>query len=189
MDIDVDVSGSFDSDEIFPGWVHASLLQNGELRPHPCGVYPQTIDRDPVTHLAASPYKEAEKLGFMKIDFLHNTVYDHFQSREEIETLVTMEPEWDLMLIPTVQKKLFQLSKHGDIIDIIKPKTVEEVADILALIRPGKRNILDLYKIDRTKARRALYSKTSKYYFKKSHAVGYALVIVLQLHLINLGVL
>lgn len=188
MDVDIDVPSSFNPVEIFPEWVRASTILNGELRPHPCGVYPQAVAIDPVTHLAAAPFKVLEQRGYLKVDFLHNTVYDKFQSREDIEFLLTVEPEWKLLLIPSVQQTLFQLSKHGDILDIVRPTSVEELADVLALIRPGKRKILDLYLDDRNKGRRLLYTKSSEYYFKKSHAIGYALVIVLQLHLINLGV-
>jgi hypothetical protein len=189
VDVDIDVSSSFNPLDVFPNWVRASTLLNGELRPHPCGVYPQEVAVDPITHLAAAPFKILENHGYLKVDFLHNTVYDSFSSQEEIEVLLTMEPEWKLLLIPSVQETLFQLSKHGDILDIVRPTNVEELADVLALIRPGKRKILDLYLSDRNKGRRLLYTKTTEYYFKKSHAIGYALVIVLQLHLINLGVI
>lgn len=189
MDIDVDVPSSFKGLEVFPEWIPASVITNGELRVHPCGLYPQTIEKDPITQLAAAPYKLAESLGYMKIDFLHNSIYDYFDSKEEIDTLLKIEPEWNLLLIPSVQQKLFHLSRHGDIIDIIRPKNIEELADILALIRPGKRQILDVYQEDRLKARRMLYSKSSKYYFKRSHAIGYAMVVVIQLHLIHMGVI
>lgn len=189
MDLDIDVAGTFNPAEVFPGWVRASTLLNGELRPHPCGYYPQEVAQDPILHLAAAPYQAIEELGYLKVDFLHNSVYDHFTNRDEIEELLKMEPEWNLLLIPSVQEKLFQLSKHGEMLDIVRPKNIEELADVLALIRPGKRGILDLYLNNRTKARQQLYAKSKQYYFKRSHAIGYAMVIVLQLHLIHLGVI
>ena len=84
--------------------------------------------------------------------------------------------------------KLFQLSKHGDVLDAVRPRSVEELADVLALIRPGKKQLLKLYLSQREATRRILYAKDeSGYSFKKSHAIAYALVITLQLHLISTG--
>ena len=188
-DIDIDTPTSFKPSTIFP-WTRASLVKDGDLQPHPCGYYPQAIPVDQLTQLAAIPYAEAEEVGYYKIDFLHLGVYDHFQSRAEIEALLEVEPDWGLLLVPQEQKKLFQLSKHVEILDAVKPKNVEELADVLALIRPGKKNLLKLYLAQRDITRRSLYAKDeSGYSFKKSHAVAYALVIVLQLHLISAGLL
>jgi len=117
-------------------------------------------------------------------------VYNNFSSREEIEALLQIEPDWNLLLIPAEQKKLFQLANHGDVLTTIKPRSVEELADVLALIRPGKRQLTKLYLAQREICRRTLYAKDeSGYAFKKAHAIAYALVIVLQLHLISTGVL
>lgn len=189
MDVDIDLQTSFKPKKIFP-WVRASIVKNEDLVPHPCGVYPQNIPVDPITELAAIPYDKAEQLGYYKIDFLHLNVYDHFNSREEIEQLLEVEPPWALMLVPDNQRKLFQLSKHGDVIDAVKPKSIEELADVLALIRPGKKNLVKLYLAQRDACRRILYAKDETgYSFKKSHAIAYAMVIVLQLHLISVGVI
>jgi DNA polymerase III alpha subunit len=189
MDVDIDLRTDFNPKEFFP-WVRASTVQNEELRAHPCGYYPQAIAEDPVSQLSAVPYDKAEELGYLKIDFLHLGVYDNFKTRSEIEELLATEPDWGLLTIPSEQKKLFQLSKHGDILSEIKPKSIEEIADVLALIRPGKKQYVKLYKTQREATRRILYSKGEDgYSFKKSHAIAYALVIVLQLHLISTGLL
>lgn len=156
--------------------------------PHPCGVYPQRIAADPVTGLAAVPYEEAEELGFMKVDFLHLQVYQHFKTRLEIEELLQQEPDWSLLQVPSVQTKLFQLAKHGDLLSDLKPRSILELADVMALIRPGKKQFIGLYKKEREVARRVLYAKDeSGYSFKKSHAICYSFVILLQLHLIEQG--
>lgn len=188
-DIDIDFPTSFKPSSIF-SWPRASLVKDGYLSPHPCGVYPQRIPVDPITKLAAIPYGEAELLNYFKVDMLHLSVYDHFLSREEIEQLLEIPPDWNLLLDEQHQKKLFQLSKHGDVLNAIKPKSIEELADVLALIRPGKKQLLKLYVAQPTHCRRILYAKDEQgYSFKKSHAIAYALVIVLQLHLIATGVL
>lgn len=188
MDVDIDCDPRFKPDTVFKNWPRATVLKDGSLTPHPCGVYPQKMAKDPVTGLAAIPYDVAEDLGYLKVDFLHLSVYQHFKSRAEIEELVKKEPDWSLMLLPSTQGKLFQLSKHGELISDLRPKSILEVADIMALIRPGKRHFIGLYKKDRTSARKILYAADeSGYSFKKSHALAYSYVVLLQLHLIELG--
>ena len=140
--------------------------------------------------MAAIPYGEAEKLGYLKIDFLHLGLLNNFTSRGEIDALVNAEPNWGLLTIAEHQKKLFQLAKHGDVLDVVKPKNIETLADVLALIRPGKKQLLKLYMAQRESTRKMLYAADeSGYSFKKSHAIAYALNVVLQLHLIEAGLL
>lgn len=188
MDIDIDFPTTFRPENLFP-WTRALKVQEGSATPHPCGYYPQNIPHDCVTSLSAIPFEEAEDLGYLKLDFLHLKIYDNFSSREEIELLLNEEPDWGLLCIPSEQKKLFQLSKHGDVLSEIKPKNIEELADVLALIRPGKRQLAKLYRAQKEATRKALYAKGDGYSFKKSHAIAYALVIVLQLHLISTGII
>ena len=167
------------------------MLQDGKLTPHPCGVYFQNVPTDPLTGLAAIPYKDAEDVGCFKLDFLHVNVYNHFTSREEIKELIKHDPDWGLLEIPSVVNQLFQISKHHDLISQIKPRSIIEVADCLALIRPQKRYLLKYYIQDRDQTREFLYKKepgVDGYAFKKAHAVAYALIIVLQLHLIQAGI-
>lgn len=189
-DIDIDCASSFDPSKIFSGVVKASQLKDKKLTPHPCGVYFQDVPKDPLTGLAAVPYKEAEDLGCFKVDFLHLHVYDHFSSREEIKELLKHEPDWDLLKIPSVVEQLFQLSKHFDLIQQIKPRSILAVSDCLALIRPQKRFILNYYLNDPVRYRPELYKQEVEggYGFKKAHSLAYSLVVVLQLHLIKGGI-
>jgi len=188
-DIDIDLQTSFDPKDLFP-WTRASLVKNEELVQHPCGVYPQAIPEDKLTGLSAIPYKEAEQVGYLKIDFLHLNIYDNFKSRSEIDELLKVEPDWGLLTIPSEQVKLFQLSKHGDVLTAVKPRSIEDLADVLALIRPGKKQLVKLYNTQKEATRRILYAKGEDgYQFKRSHSVAYAMVIVLQLHLISAGII
>lgn len=188
MDIDIDISPKFKPNTLFKLWPRASILKDGNLIAHPCGVYPQRMAIDPITGLAAIPYDEAEDLGYLKIDFLNLSVYAHFKTRTEIDELLTKEPDWNLLQIPAVQVKLFQLSKHGELLSDLKPRSIMELADITALIRPGKRQFIGLYKKDKEAARQILYAiDETGYSFKKSHACAYAYVVQLQLALIEAG--
>ena len=152
-------------------------------------MYFQSIPIDPITDLSAIPYKSAEEIGCFKIDFLHLNVYSHFTSRSDIVELLKIEPDWNLLTIPSVVNQLFQISKHYELITKVTPRSILSLADCLALIRPQKRFLLDKYVTDPTRWRSELYKLDGDdYAFKKSHAISYALVIILQLHLISGGI-
>lgn len=87
--------------------------------------------------------------------------------------------------------KLFQISKHFNIINQVRPQSIQELADVVALIRPNKRHLLNEYRKNKSKIRPQLYRQADddKSSFKRSHAIAYAMTIVLQLHLIEAGVL
>jgi hypothetical protein len=189
FDVDIDFQTDFESKTLFPEWVKATIVKDEVLKPHPCGVYPQNIPVDFLTGRAAIPYEPAEELGYFKIDMLHNSVYNHFTAKEEIDALLTMEPNWDLLLDKEHVSKLVQLSKHYDTLVKLKPRSVEDLADAIALIRPGKAAYLKLYLAQKNLIRSVLYQASEGYSFKKSHSIAYALTIVLQLHLIELGIL
>ena len=106
-DIDIDLPTSFKPESIFPTWVKAVIYDaaNRSIKPHPCGVYPQKIAADPISKLCAIPYNTAEELGYIKLDFLHLTIYDYFNSREEIKELLDTDHDWNLLLSPSIVSK------------------------------------------------------------------------------------
>ena len=188
MDIDIDVRSDFNPKKIFPTAIKASIHKDNKLTAHPCGLYFQDIPTDPISGLSAIPYNNAEDLGCFKLDFLHVHVYDHFTSRGEITELLKHDPDWGLLEIPSVVAQLFQVSKHHELLAQVKPRSILELADCLALIRPQKRYLLEYYVQDRNATREFLYKKeagSDSYSFKKAHALAYSLVIVLQLHLVK----
>lgn len=189
MDIDIDFPTDFDPLDYFDTAVRASMVSNGELKKHTVGVYFQRIPKDKITGFSAIPYRKAEELDYTKIDFLHLAILDAVSSKEELRELISTEPNWDLLQIPSIVQKLFQIHKHYDVVQAVNPKSVQDLSDVIALIRPGKRFLLEKYTEDPEKVRPILYAESEGYYYKKSHAVSYALTIVLQLHLIEKGVL
>lgn len=189
MDIDIDLRSDTPISRIFAKWPLAMQVVNKRAMKHPCGIHPQAIPTDPMTGLAAIPYKDAEKLGYFKIDMLHNNVYNYFESKEEINALLEIDPPWELLKSMSVVKQLFQISKHFDLVKQLKPKSVNDLADLIALIRPGKRHMAEKYVTHKEEIRKLLYDfRAEDYSFKKGHAIAYAQVIVLQLHLISAGV-
>lgn len=187
-DIDIDTQSSFNAQQVFKHSVAASIVKNQKLSRHPCGTYFQQIPVDPVTNLAAIPFKEAEELGYFKVDFLHLSSLDKFTSKQQIRGLLKKEPNWSLMQIPSVVAQLSHLANYIDLVRRVKPQSIQEVADILALIRPSKLYLLEAYVKDRDLVRDELYTKPkdkNAMWFKRSHSVAYAHNIVLQLHLIS----
>ena len=155
------------------------------------GVYFQNIPKNPLMNISAIPYDVAEQLGYFKIDFLHSSAYDYFKSRDEILTLLKIDPKWNLLQIPSVVASLPQIGKHIEILQKIKPNSILELADVLALIRPGKHFLIEKYVTNKEYIRsKYLYNSNSdQYAFKKSHAIAYAQMIVLHLHLIDFGLI
>lgn len=186
MDIDIDFKTNFRCQDIFPQAIRASMIKGNDLVKHPCGFFFQNIAKDDITELSAIPYEEAEVLGFFKIDFLHLSLLDQFKSKHTIRELTKRDPNWDLLLNPIHVATLFQIHKNHSLLLQVKPRSVQELADVLALIRPGKQYLLANYLSCKATTRSELYTNNGVgYYFKKSHAIAYALTIVLQLHLIQ----
>ena len=192
MDIDIDLPPSFDPKKLFPEATYASMVNKDDmLVKHNVGVYFQNVPKDPITDLCAVPFREAEKIGFFKIDFLHLDLLKYFGSKKEIRILMRKTPNWSLLLDKNVVSKLFHLSKHYSILQLVRPTSVQEVADCIALKLPSKRNLLNPYLRNRNQIRETqLYRKPvdNTQAFKKGHAVAYAYNVVLQLHMINAGI-
>ena len=189
MDIDIDVSDNKSVRTYFPKAVRASIVENNDIKPHIVGMYFQNIPIDVMTGVAAIPHDYAEDYGYNKIDILNLSFLDNFENKKQIRMLLKQEPDWTLLLKDTVIEKLFHLSKHAETLKKIAPKTVEELADVLALIRPNKKHLIDKYVKNKQSVRKELYKKVDASDLRKSHAIPYALLIVLQLHLIKANII
>lgn len=188
MDIDIDVADNKKARSVLR-CTRASIVENDELKPHLVGLYFQKIPVDSITGLAAIPYETAEELDFLKVDILNLSFLEHFNSKHEIRKLLKRQPKWNLLVQDDVIPKLFHLSNHGDTLKRVKPTTIEELADVLALIRPNKKALISKYISNRVATRKELYKKEVNSDLRKSHAIPYAQIIVLQLHLIEAGII
>lgn len=150
---------------------------------HNSGVYFQDIPRDPFTNLALLNYDEAAEHGFFKIDMLNVGVYEGVRDEEHLISLM-VEPDWELLEDEEVVKTLFQIGHYYDLLTKLKPRSVEELAMFLAVIRPAKQ-----YLLNKTwdEIRKDVWKKPldGEYYFKKSHSTSYSMAIVVQLNLIR----
>ena len=94
------------------------------------------------------------------------------------------EPYWDILKDPKIVEKLFHLNGHFDIVKKLEPKNIEQLAAVLAIIRPAKRNLMYKDWIDILKEV-WIKPKDGSYFFKKSHAIAYAHAIVVQMNLMK----
>lgn len=176
-DVDIDV---FDRNVVLEGIpAITATLSNGTK--HNTGVYLQKIPRNPFNNQATIDYKEANRFGYFKIDILNNTIYADIRDEDHLDSLLNKEPMWELFLHEEIVSKLYHLSNHFDLVKQYAPTTVEELAMVLALIRPAKRHLVGK---SFESIRDDIWNppKDGSYYFKKSHSVAYALSIIVQLN-------
>lgn len=186
-DVDIDVSPNVEKTDY---GVRASLYneEQKKLVPHPSGIFLEAkelidvpVPVDPVTGLSAIDAKEGEELGHFKIDLLNNTSYSKFESKQQVRDSINdlSHFDWDLFLDKDTVESLPHISNHYTTVRQVAPKSIQELADVLALIRPGKIELLDEYLNNPERIRKQLYKRPLRgMYFKKSHAVAYAAMIV-----------
>lgn len=181
-DIDIDVA---DRDEALKELQHipASRYDGTDLRKHNVGVYFHKVPVDPVTGLASIDYTQAEERGYFKIDILNLNIYKGVRDEAHLEKLVNTEPLWEMLEREEIVNQLFQMNGHFDIVNMMKPRTIMQLAMVLAMIRPAKS-----YLIGKTweEIEKEIWvePKDEKYFWKKSHAISYAMVVVVQMNLL-----
>jgi hypothetical protein len=181
-DIDIDLA---DRDKALEGLLHvpASRVEKGDLKKHNVGVYFHDVPVDPLTGLCSVPYKEAEERGYFKIDLLNLNIYKQVRDDAHLEELLSKEPLWSMLEDEAITDQLFQLNGNFNIVSKMKPKTIEQLAMVLALIRPSKR-----YLVGKTwpEVEAEIWAPVAEdeYAFKKSHSLGYAHVLVVQMNLL-----
>lgn len=162
----------------------ASINNKGEVSQHLTGIYPQQVPVHPITNICSLDYREAENLGYMKIDVINMGAYKGIRDEDHLIALMAKEVCWELFEHEEIVGKLYHIHDHFEIVSKMKPASIEQLAMVLALIRPGKRHLVGK---PWAEIEKEIWTKTEKYTFKKSHAIGYAQAIVVQLQLILEG--
>ncbi len=189
-DVDIDVNDRTRAASLFPDAIVASQVQNGKLVPHNSGLYFQNVPTDPISGISSFPYDRAEEEGYFKVDLLPNHVYDLVESNEELEELLAASVDWkwftDKRFYNNVNTKyrLTHLSKYHKLACQYPPGSVEDVAALIALIRPRKKYLKGKPWCD---IKDLIWEKTDGeegYFFKKSHAVAFALLVILHAQII-----
>jgi hypothetical protein len=181
-DIDIDFIDREQALKLFKHTV-ASRNDNRRLVKHNTGVYLHEVPVDALTSLCSVPYEQAEEQEFFKIDFLNVGLYNGVRNEEHLVQLMETEPLWDLLLQDEFNNLLFHVNGHGSILREMQPTSIEQLAAVLAMIRPAKRHLIGK---DWSTVMKEVWTKpeTNDYYFKKSHATAYAVAIVVQMNLI-----
>lgn len=157
---------------------------NGKVDKHPTGVYFQNIPRDPSTNISTLDHRIATDYGYFKIDFLNVNMYEGVRSEEHLMELINRVPPWDFFLFTEITDQLFQLNGHSNLLQRYKPTSVEDLAMILAVIRPSKAH---LQREGWDRIRSEVWVKNAddeSYQFKRCHAISYSIAIIVHLNLL-----
>jgi hypothetical protein len=185
-DIDIDIADRDRLLNLIPN-VPAMIKQNNQERKHNTGVYFHEMPQNPFTRLSTLDHKEAESLGYFKIDILNVGLYRNISSPEQMDQLLEMEPVWELLEYQEVVSQLFHIHNYFNVVKQMKPRSVPELAAVLAIIRPAKKHLIG-QPWDEVFATVWEKPESGEYYFKKSHAHAYATAIVLQLNMLASGI-
>ena len=95
---------------------------------------------------------------------------------------MTKAQMWQLLEAKDFSDQVFHLNGHSAILQKLKPTSIEQLAAVLAIIRPSKR-----YLINKSwdEIMKEVWVKPKEgYFFKKSHATSYAVAVVVHMNLI-----
>lgn len=188
-DVDIDFA---DRTKALDGltYIIASRKQGSEMLQHNTGVYFQNIPIDPLTNRSNIDSKDAENRGYFKLDFLNVSLYNDINSEQHLDQLLNTTPKWELLEYEEFVSELWHIGNHTDLVTKMKPTSVDELAMVMAIIRPAKSHLQ--YKpwhiieqsvwIPPSVGDKGYNFKNS--FFKKSHSYAYSLGIVVQMNLI-----
>ncbi len=178
-DIDIDFA---DRDIILSQLDHrVAKLDTGKK--HNTGVYVTECPHNPVDNLCTIDYKTAEDRGYFKLDFLNVSIYKDVKDETHLISLMRKEPLWELLEHKDFVEKVFHLSGHESLLRQLKPTSVSQLAAALAIIRPAKRHLAN----ERWETiMKEVWKKpeNGEYYFKKAHAMSYAMACVVHMNLL-----
>ena len=182
MDIDIDF-GNRDTALALLKHIPASRIEDNHIVKHATGVYLHSTSYNPVLNCCSIPYDQTGD-DYFKIDFLNVSLYSGIKSEEHLLHLMNTEPVWELLEQEEFVKMLFHINNYYPLVNLMKPKSIEQLAAVLAIIRPAKRHLAgrpwsevleEVWKKPQT---------DSQYFFKKSHSISYAIAIVVQMNLL-----
>jgi hypothetical protein len=178
-DIDIDFA---DRDIVLSKIQHrVAKLDTGKK--HNTGVYVTEIPHNPVDNISTIEHKTAEERGYFKLDFLNVSIYKDVKDEAHLQQLMEKEPQWQLLEHDDFNNLVFHVAGHGNILRDMRPKSVEQLAAVLAMIRPAKRHLVGK---PWDTVMKEVWSKPTngEYYFKKAHAFAYAMSVVVHMNLL-----
>lgn len=181
-DIDIDCADRTVLLELLPHRV-ASISRGNTVERHNTGVYFQPVPTNPLTGLATVDHRRAGELGYFKVDLLNNSVYQGVRDREHLLALQQQEPPWQLFEHAEVVSQLYHINNHTELCAQMRPTSIEQLAQLLAVIRPAKAHLRGR---PWSEVARSVWTPPTdgRYHFKRAHAIAFATVIVVQLNLL-----
>jgi hypothetical protein len=156
-----------------------------QVRNHNSGVYVTDIPVDPINNCAAIDYKIAESRGYFKLDFLNMSVYKLIKSPEHYAELLDKEPNWSRLWTDTDwAQQLVHVGNYTALLQSMKPDNIQRMAAFISIIRPGKAHL-------QNKSWQDVFATVwdgddnRGYTFKKSHSLGYAMLVALHMNLLD----
>jgi hypothetical protein len=202
-DVDIDVADRARVLALFPNAIPASQFTSDRTKMvrHNTGVYFQQLPTDPLLDVASFPYEIAEELGYYKVDFISFGIYEAVRDEAHLVGMIEYAEsdefpwEWfqDDQFFDNADPRL-RLTHIGSYFDLCKmypPSSVMDVAILIALIRPRKKYLIgEPWDIIEAVIWKKLPEEdegvsTGNYFFKKSHAVGYALAVLVHMQLLQ----
>ena len=182
FDVDIDMANRDDFLKLV-NHTPASIEKDSKFTKHNTGVYFQNVPKFPLEGYSTIDHKQAEEEGWFKVDFLNNHIYEGIKDETHLDKLINTEPMWELFNHKEIVDQLFHINNHFDIVQQHLPTSIEQLAMILAMIRPGKRHLVGKsWKVIEDNV--WIKPNDGTYFFKKSHSYGYALAIIVQLNLL-----
>ena len=178
-DIDIDFA---DRDIVLSKLKHR-VAKLGTGKKHNTGVYTTEVPHNPVDNLSTIEHKTAEERGYFKLDFLNVSIYKDVRDEAHLTELMERKPIWQLLEHTDFSDKVFHLNGHNELLKVLKPNSVEQLAATLAIIRPAKRHLANK---DWQTIMNEVWTKPTngEYFFKKAHAVSYAVAVVVHMNLL-----
>ena len=178
-DIDIDFA---DRDIVLSKLKHR-VAKLGTGKKHNTGVYTTEVPHNPVDNLSTIEHKTAEERGYFKLDFLNVSIYKDVRDEAHLTELMERKPIWQLLEHADFSDKVFHLNGHNELLKQLKPSSVDQLAATLAIIRPAKRHLAN--ESWETIMKEVWTKPTNgEYFFKKAHAVSYAVAVVVHMNLL-----
>ena len=168
--------------------VPASQLKDAKLVPHNTGIYVTDIPQDPFTGLSSIEYQSAEDRGYIKLDLLNVNIYQRVKDEEHLNQLMHQTPDWSKFNNDRdFFERLIHVNNHWNVLKKMPEPvdTIPRLAMFLAIIRPAKRHLIgQTWK----EVAKTIWDRSEDgYQFKRSHAVAYAHLVVVDMNLPNLA--
>ena len=108
-DIDIDIADRDQLLKIIKGIPAMIARENNKQVKHNTGVYFHDIPSNPFSGLSTIDHKEAEKMGYFKIDVLNVSLYKNIKTKKQLVELLDKEPMWELLEHKEVVEQFFHI--------------------------------------------------------------------------------